>query len=168
MVKKFKVLLFVMVLPCLMAAGVHKFYVSTTKVEYKEDKKSLQIITKLFIDDIEDVLQERYSPSIRLATKKETKASEDFLKKYVLQKFIVTIDGKDIPLTYIGREYDIDVVKIYLEAKEVSNFEAIEIENKILFEISPNQQNIVHVKSHGEKKSLLIDKDNPKGLLNFD
>jgi hypothetical protein len=168
MVKKFKVLLLVLVLPCLMAAGVHKFYVSTTKVEYKEDKKSLQIITKLFIDDIEDVLQERYNPSISLATKKETKAAEDFLKKYVLQKFIVTIDGKEVPLRYIGREYEIDVVKIYLEANDVSDFKTIEVENKILFEISPSQQNIVHVKSRGEKKSLLIDKDNPKGLLNFD
>lgn len=168
MVKKFKVLLFVMVLPCFMAAGVHKFYVSTTKVEYKEDTKSLQIITKLFIDDIEDVLQERYSPSIRLATKKETKASEDFLKKYVLQKFIVTIDGKDIPLTYIGREYEVDVVKIYLEANKVSNFETIEIENKLLFEISPDQQNIVHVKLRDTKKSLILDKDNPNGMLNFD
>lgn len=168
MVKQIKVLLLVIVLPCLMAAGVHKFYVSTTKVEYKEEKKSLQIITKLFIDDIEDVLQERYSPSIRLATKKETKAAEDFLKKYVLQKFKVEIDGKEIPLTYIGREYEIDVVKIYLEASKVSNIETIEIENKILFEISPDQQNIVHVKRGDTKKSFILDKDNPNGMLNFD
>ncbi len=168
MVIKIKVLLLVAVLPCLMAAGVHKFYVSTTKAEYKEDEKSLQIITKLFVDDIEDVLQERYSPSISLATKKETKVAEDFLKKYILQKFKVVVDGKEIPLTYIGREYEIDVVKIYLEATKVKNFNTIEIENKILFEISPDQQNIVHVKRGTTKKSLILDTDNPNGLLNFD
>ena len=31
----------------------HKFYVSTTEIEFKEDSKSLQITSQLFIDDIE-------------------------------------------------------------------------------------------------------------------
>ncbi|MEZ4859500.1 MAG: DUF6702 family protein [Flavobacteriaceae bacterium] len=167
MVKKIKILLLVFILPCLVAAGGHKFYVSTTKIEYKEDKKTLQIITKLFIDDIEDVLQERYHPEISLATNKETKVAEDFLKKYVLQKFKITIDGKETLLTYIGREYDVDVVKIYLEATEINTLKTLQVENKILFEISPDQQNIVHVKIEDKKKSLILDKDNPNGLLNF-
>ena len=35
----------------------HKFYVSTTDIVYKSEKKSIQITTQLFIDDIERLLQ---------------------------------------------------------------------------------------------------------------
>lgn len=167
MANYFKIFIVLISVTVLTAASDHKFYVSTTKVEYKEDIKSIQIITKLFIDDIEDVLQERYDPSISLDTKKETKEAETFLKKYVLQKLKIEVDGEEIQLNYIGREYDIDLVKIYLEATDINRFKDLEIENKILFEISPDQQNIIHIKSHGKKRSLLLDKDNPNGLLNF-
>lgn len=168
MMKKMKILGVLLVLPLLLAATTHKFYVSTTKVEYVQEKQSVQIISKLFIDDIEDVLQERYNPSLSLATKKETPDVAEYLKKYILQKFKITIEGKDAPISFVGHEYDVDVVKIYLEINNVSVFKNIEIENKLLFEISTKQQNIIHIKAEGVKKSLILDIDNPKGLLNFD
>ena len=104
MANYFKIFILFISVTVLTSASAHKFYVSTTKVEYKEDIKSVQIITKLFIDDIEDVLQERYDPSISLDTKKETKEAEAFLKKYVLQKLKIEVDGEEIQLDYIGRE----------------------------------------------------------------
>ncbi|MCB0457472.1 MAG: DUF6702 family protein [Flavobacteriaceae bacterium] len=163
----FSKIILLLIIPILTAANVHKFYVSTTKVEYVQEKQSLQIITKLFIDDIEDVLQERYNTSLGLATQKEAKEAEAFLKKYALQKFKIWVDGKEASITYVGREYEVDVVKIYLESEDISEFKNIEIENKMLFEISPEQQNIIHVKNKDSKKSLILDKENPKGLLNF-
>lgn len=167
MMKKLKIVLVLLCVP-LITAAVHKFYVSTTKVEYVQEKQSVQIITKLFIDDIEDVLQERYYPSLSLATQRETKEVQDLLKKYILQKFTITIDGKEAQITYLGREYDVDMVKIFMEIKDISAFNTIEIENKILFEISNEQQNIIHVKKNTIKKSLILDRDNPNGLLNFE
>ncbi|MEZ4778422.1 MAG: DUF6702 family protein [Flavobacteriaceae bacterium] len=164
---KFSKIILLLIIPFLTAAAAHKFYVSTTSVEYVKEKQSVQIITKLFIDDIEDVLQERYNPSLSLATQKETKEAEIFLKKYVFQKFKIWVDNKETSISYVGREYDVDVVKIYLEINGVSEFNTIEIENKMLFEISPEQQNIIHVKNKDRKKSLILDPDNPKGLLNF-
>ncbi|MEZ4875853.1 MAG: DUF6702 family protein [Flavobacteriaceae bacterium] len=166
--KFLKVLSFVLVFPLLVAASAHKFYVSTTQVEYVAPKQSLQIISKIFIDDIEDVLQERYNPSLSLDTQKETKQVEEYLKKYVLQKLTIKADGKEIPLTYVGREYDNDIVKIFLEGQHVTDFSSITIENKLLFELTTQQQNIVHVKKEGERKSLVLDVDNPNGMLNFD
>jgi hypothetical protein len=141
--------------------------VSITKIEFSEEAHSVQIITKLFIDDIEDVLQERYNASISLDTEKETATDTQFLKEYILQKLKIEINGKPVVLHYLGHEYDNDVVKIYIEVEDISELKSISVENKMLMELFEEQQNIIHVKRFKKRKSLILDLDNPKGLLNF-
>jgi uncharacterized protein DUF6702 len=141
--------------------------VSITKIEFSEEEQSLQIINKLFIDDIEDVLQERYNPSISLDPEKETPKDADFLKEYVLQKLKINVNGTPVKLNYIGHEYDNDVVKSYIEVVNISELKTIEVENKMLMDLFEKQQNIVHIKRFKKRKSLVLDIDNPRGLLNF-
>ncbi|MFL2598125.1 MAG: DUF6702 family protein [Flavobacteriaceae bacterium] len=43
----------------------HEFYVTTTNVVFKEEKKALQITCQLFIDDIELLLKQN-NPELRL------------------------------------------------------------------------------------------------------
>ncbi len=106
---------------------VHKFYVSTTKVEYAKEKKSIQIISKIFVEDLEQVLQERYSSRVQLDPKRETELDQNYLIEYVLQKLKFKVNGNDAPLIYIGKEYDIDILHIYLEIEEVEELESIRI-----------------------------------------
>lgn len=145
----------------------HKFYVSSTKVEYVKEKKSIQIISKIFVDDLEQVLQERYSSRVQLDSKRETELDQNYLIEYVLQKLKFKVNGNDAPLIYIGKEYDIDILHIYLEIEEVEELESINIENKILLDLFPEQQNIIHFSNQKNKKNLILDKNHPDGLLNF-
>ncbi len=156
-----------MVFPLISATPAHKFYVSITKIEYVKEKSSLQIITKIFIDDIEDALQQRYNPSISLDTKKETAAADEDLKKYILQKINIKVNGKAVSLNYIGKEYDTDMVVAYMEVTDVKELKTITIENKILLDVFSEQQNIIHLKTPNSRKSLILDKDEPSGQLNF-
>lgn len=156
-----------MVFPLLSGTPVHKFYVSITKIEYVQEKESLQIITKIFIDDIEDALQKRYDPSISLDSKKQTPADVAFLKEYILQKLQIKVNGKSVKLDYIGQEYDTDMVVAYMEVKGISDLETIEIENKVLMDMFSEQQNIIHLKTPKSRRSLILDRDEPKGILNF-
>ncbi|MCH2489523.1 MAG: hypothetical protein MK211_05175 [Flavobacteriales bacterium] len=162
-----KVALILFLFPLLTASTAHKFYVSITKIEHVEETESLQIITKIFIDDIEDVLQKRYDPNVSLATTKEREQDAALLKKYILQKLKIKVNGKPVTYDYIGRKYETDVVKSFIEVKGVKDINSIEIENKVLMDLFPEQQNIVHVKTDSNRRSLLLDADNPKGLLNF-
>lgn len=166
--KLIRVFIVLIMLPMITGASLHKFYVTTTKIEYNSEKKSLQIISKIFIDDIEDVLQLRYDPEISLSTKKERKKDEAYLKKYVLEKMVIHLDGTEKRVNYIGREYENDMVKIYLEVIPVDDFSEIEVENKILFDLTNEQQNIVHIKHHDVRRSLVLTPENPNGMLNFD
>jgi hypothetical protein len=165
--KIFRIFALLMVFPLVSGAPAHKFYVSITKIEYVKEKSSLQIITKIFIDDIEDALQQRYNPSISLDTKKETAAADEDLKKYILQKINIKVNGKAVSLNYIGKEYDTDMVVAYMEVTGLKELKTITIENKILLDVFSEQQNIIHLKTPNSRKSLILDKDEPSGQLNF-
>jgi len=81
------------------------------------------------------------------------------------QKLKVWIDGKEVSFNYIGREYDVDIVNAYIEIPNVKNPKTITVEYKILFELFSDQQNIIHIKSNNYRRSLLLDRDNPKEML---
>ena len=165
--KFLKITLLLLVVPLIMSLTIHKFYVSTTKVEFVKEKQTVQVITKIFIEDVEQALQARYSPSISLDSPKETASDIEYLKKYVFQKLKISINGNPVTFKYIGKEYDIDIVNMYFEIENISEVKTIEIENKILFDMFPEQQNIIHFKTSESRKSLVLDRDNPKGMLNF-
>lgn len=165
--KFLKITLLVLLFPLITGSGEHKFYVSITKIEYVAESESLQIITQFFLDDIEEVLRKRYRPDVSLGTTKETEKDVALLKKYILQKLKISVDGTPVTLDYLGIEYDIDMVKSYIEVTGVKEFNSIEIEFKALTEIFTEQQNIIHFKISKKRRSLILDIDNPKGVLNF-
>lgn len=165
--KYIKIVFVLLLFPLLMSSTSHKFYVSTTNIEFVKEKKTLQIITKIFTEDVEQALQARYSPSITLDSKKETETDESYLKKYLLQKIKIEVNGVPVIPTYLGKEYDIDIAKIYLEIENVSELKSIEIENKVLIDMFSEQQNIIHLTTPDSRRSLILDKSNPKGVLNF-
>lgn len=165
--KFLKTALILLVFPLLTASTNHKFYVSITTIEYAPKEQTLQLITKIFLDDIEAALEMRYGRKFNFNSKKETKEDGDILKDYVFQKIKITVNGAPETLNYIGKEYDIDVVKMYIEIPNVPKLNSIEVENKMLLDMFSEQQNIIHVKNNGERRSLILEIENPKGLLNF-
>ncbi|WBX72583.1 hypothetical protein PG913_06565 [Tenacibaculum pacificus] len=68
--KKISVLLFI--LP-LLAFSVHKYYISLTEINYKEETKSVQMITNVFMDDIETAINKDYNVDLQLTSDKELK-----------------------------------------------------------------------------------------------
>ena len=58
----------------------HKFYVSTTTIEFKEEKNVIQITCQLFIDDVEQSLN-RYQEDIKLAPDSNKQEIDKLLKK---------------------------------------------------------------------------------------
>ena len=150
-------------------SGMHKFYVSVTNVNYSEKDQAFQITSRIFIDDLEDVLSERYGVTANLATGEELERADSYIKKYFLQKFVAEINGNKVDYTFLGKTYDNDVVIIYLELSNIklSETESIAIQNEILTDLFDEQQNIVHFKWKGQKKSFVLIRENNKGMLNL-
>lgn len=159
--------LFLAALPLLSFYEVHEFYLSVTEIEYKPEKKSLQIISRVFTDDMEGLLKKRYDESVKLTSNKEHPAADKYIEDYINDRVQIFVDGKQIELNYLGKEYDLDQLVLYIEAENVKPFDKILVQNKILTGLFPDQKNIVHVENKGKTKSLLLTRSEEKGLLNF-
>ncbi len=148
---------------------VHKFYVSVTHVKYSEKDTAFQMTTRIFIDDLEEVLSERYGINAHLSEDETSEIVDDYIKKYFKTKFVVEINGEKADYEFLGKTYDNDVVICYLELPNVqlAKTETFAIQNEILTDLFEEQQNIVHMKLKGKKKSFVLIKQNNKGMLNL-
>ncbi|MCF6296944.1 MAG: hypothetical protein L3J08_03015 [Flavobacteriaceae bacterium] len=151
----------------LLAFTTHKYYISLTKIDFIKEKKVVQITMRFFIDDIQSTLENRYEIKLELGTKEENKEADLFLKKYINQKFKITINNKTTYFSYLGKEYENDVVFIYLEINNIENINQIEIQNKMLFEEFPEQGNFIKTNINNSKKTSLLFKGNDKEMLKF-
>ena len=163
--KKLVLILFTASLTLTSLSSLHKYYVSTTNVAYSEEDKTLQVITRIFTDDLEMLLKERYGIEANLATEEESKLTDEFLQKYFSQKLSFTVNGEAKTLTFLGKTYEQDIVKCFIEVGEVEDISSILVENQVLFDLFEDQQNIVHFKLKGKRKSFLLIRENDKGLL---
>ena len=164
--KHLKYLWLILLLP-LLAFTAHKFYVSITKIEYAPQEEAVQIITKIFVDDFQHLLQKRYDVALVLDEKDESKLADGYIEKYLLQKIKIEINGEVAHLNYLGKEYDKDLLLCYIEIEGVKTLNSIYIENKALMDMYDEQQNIIHVKVQGKRRSLILERGNANGMLKF-
>lgn len=156
-------------LPLFAFATVHKFYLSVSNIGYSEKDDALQITTRVFIDDMNTVLKERYAVEAVLGGDEESAMSQEYLEKYIRAKFRVTRNGETAVYTILGTKYDADVLILYMEVPKVdfSKVSSIGIENEILTDLYDEQQNVVHFNIAGKKKSFVLLKSDTKGMLNL-
>ena len=145
----------------------HKFYVSVTQVEYVQEQQSVQIISRIFIDDLELALQNRYDKNIKLTEEKESENVNTFIEKYFKQKLKISLNGKEMSYKFIGKKYENDILYFYFEIENVKDLKQFQITNQILFDALPDQQNIVKIKAKSEHKNYILTVDNDKAVLKF-
>ncbi|MFC5046822.1 DUF6702 family protein [Aquimarina hainanensis] len=146
---------------------LHKFYVSVTQIEYKEEEKSLQVISRVFIDDLEKVMRERYDESLTFLPEGEDPMVVSYLESYFRQKLIIRVNGEEVSCSFLGKEYENDLVLCYFEVLGVSGLDEIEVTNQALMDVFEEQQNIIHIKKGKERKSLILEKERESGLVKF-
>ena len=156
-----------LIIPLLLAFTAHKYYVSMTKIKYVEEERSVQITMRFFIDDIEKTLNNRFKKDFKLATAEEFKESDKFLNLYIHQKFEFKINNQLIEYTFLGKEYDNDVVFFYLESTDIDNIKSIEVKNQMLLETFEEQQNFIKIYMHDQIKTLVLMRENDKEMLKF-
>ena len=168
--KEYKKFLLILILPLLAFASAHKFYVTVTNIAYSEKDDAIQITSRIFIDDLEKTLKERYEITAKMATNNELKDADVYIEKYLKSKFIIEINDAQKEYTYIGKKYDNDVVVVYLEIPKVNfpKIKSISATNEVLTDMFEDQQNVVHFKLAGQKKSFVLTRSNNKGMLNLD
>ncbi|WP_248723745.1 DUF6702 family protein [Seonamhaeicola sp. ML3] len=165
--KTYKSLVLLFCIPLFAFSVMHKYYLSVTQVEYVEDKQSVQIITRIFLDDFENLLQQRYNEAIVLEEHEEMVSTNEYIELYLKGKINIKINGEAADIKYIGKEYDLDLLKVYLEIEDVASINSFEISNSVLFDLFEGQQNIIKTNINSKKKSFILVAQKNREVLNF-
>jgi hypothetical protein len=161
-----KIIVILLVLP-LFAFTMHKYYVSLCEIEYLKEKQSIQITLGVFIEDLEFILNKNSGKQLNLGSKTEAGNIDDYYKKYLNEHLQISVNGKIQPYKFIGKEYDGDIVRFYLEINNIKILKSIEVTNNILIQEFDNQKNIVKIKVKDFNKTFYLNKSNDKSLLKF-
>tara|TARA_R110002073_G_scaffold72537_1_gene177557 strand:+ start:575062 stop:575433 length:372 start_codon:yes stop_codon:yes gene_type:complete len=122
---------------------------------------------RIFIDDIENELNKTYDKDFKLDSKNEMVNTNDYISKYITEKFKVKINGELKPFHYLGKKYETDVVYLFSEISDVESITSIEVQNHLLMDLFPEQQNIIKLNVNNKKKTFMLTLKSDKDLLSF-
>lgn len=147
--------------------NVHKYYVSVTEIKIIESSGTIQISSRLFIDDLELALQNIYADESISLSNADSEKVRNMIKTYVITHFKIDVNKEQIDLNYLGREYEDDVVYIYMESLGLDEISSIKISNSILFETYQEQEHIIKTKTEKKSKSFILNKSKSFKVLNI-
>lgn len=162
-----KSILIFFLIPLLSFSVVHKYYVALTEIEFNKKQQTIEIIMSVFMDDIEVALNEEFKIDAQISNSNEVNNLDNYFSKYLTNNFKILINNTKKEYTFIGKEYDGNIVYFYLEIENISKVNTIEINNTVLIKYFNDQKNLVKVKANNNQESLFLDKENNKGLLKF-
>ena len=147
---------------------IHPIHVSVTEIEMDEKDRRLEIMMRVFTDDLELTLRQATSqPELELL-RLSAKARDEVVSAYLTRHFKISLDGKAQKVNYLGHEQEDPALIFYIEVPNVKKWKTIQIQNDIIIETHSDQSNIVHVTVKEKLRSLRLTKSNPVDKLTFD
>lgn len=146
---------------------MHKFYVSVTQINFAQDKKAIQITSRIFIDDLNNTLEKKHKKKFYIGSTKESEEEIQLMKNYFNENFSIKVNSKSKPTVYLDKEVEDDVIILYHVIRDVSKINSLEIKNTTLFDFLPEQQHIIHTQISGKKLSALLTFENREELLKY-
>ena len=157
----------VFALTALFAFSMHPLHISVTDIEYDEKAKSLEIMSRIFMDDLELTMRNRLNqPNLDIMA--QGKKLDEMMAAYFGEKLRITLDNKLQKVIYLGHEADGDTYIFYIEVPNIRRWKNIRVSNTALMETHGDQSNLVHVKVRDDLKSMRLTKSNQTDDVSFD
>lgn len=148
-------------------ADAHKFYVSITQVHWNEKRQRLEITKRLFIDDLQLALQNKFGGTFHIGSNLEASTEELKFIEYISEMLKIQVNAKPYALQFVSKVVEDDVLVSHWVIQKVTKINTIEVSNRTFFNVLPEQQNIIHTRIKSDKKSLLLTFDHPQKMLKF-
>jgi hypothetical protein len=147
---------------------LHPLHVTVTEIELDEKDNRLEIMMRIFPDDLEQTLRKKLSqPELDILAPKNA-TTDQLLENYLKDNFKIQLDGKPQKTSYLGHEKEDDAFILYIEVSNVKKMSTIQVTNSVMTEVFDDQSNIVNVTVRGNVKSLRLTPDTSTDKLTFD
>ncbi len=146
---------------------LHPFFVSVTEIRLNEKSKNLEISSRIFFDDLEKTLEKKYQVKVNILKPEDPKKVNALIADYLQERLQLRVNGKPVQLKFLGFEIEEEAAWCYLEVPQITALKRLEIEDAILFEEHPLQQNMVHVTVGKQRQSTKLDNPESRYTFNF-
>ena len=148
---------------------LHPIHVSVTEIEYDEKDQALEIMMRVFIDDLELSLRNQFKqPELDILNPGKGQSIDALVRPYLEDHFKVSLDGIVQKAAYLGHERESEAFIFYIEVKNVKKWKTISVFNDIIMATHNDQSNLIHVYILDEVKSLRLTRNTPSDKLTFD
>ncbi|GAA3940195.1 hypothetical protein GCM10022209_39130 [Chitinophaga oryziterrae] len=138
-----------------------------TEIKHDAATNELQISSRIFADDLENVLKKQSRRAVDIIHPANRTQTDSLIAAYVSKHLVITVDGKAVKLHYIGYKIEEEAAWCFLEAENIKPFKQVHVKDDILYAEHPNQINMIHVILHDERKSTKLDNPNANADIVF-
>jgi hypothetical protein len=146
--------------------SLHPFHMSVFEINHNEKTKAIEITCKIISEDLESILRTKNGVAVDLAAVKDQEKNEKMINTYIQANLSLKLDGNPAVMKMVGYEKEKESVYAYFEIANVPSVKKIEVKNAVLFDLSTDQANIVHVVVGGKRQSKKL--NYPEQGLTFD
>lgn len=135
----------------------HPLHVSVCEIEFDREARSLEIIQRIFLDDLESEIRlDLKEPELDITLPDNGRSLDDMVKEYLSKRLKFTVNNKLMTYNYLGHEIEGDAVLCYIEIEKVKKLKTIKVESNILTDLFDDQVNIVHVEVDDKIRSMKL------------
>lgn len=147
---------------------LHPIHISVADIQYREERKSLEVILRVFVDDLELAIRnQRGEPELDILEPKNGLSTKEMVVDYLKERFKIYLDNKLQTYQFLGFEMEGEAMVCYIEVEKVKKWQQIKVHNSIITETYEDQSNLVHVTVNKKVKSLRLTRQKPEGTLSF-
>jgi hypothetical protein len=136
----------------LFTVKAHTFHTTLTKIDYNEKDKTAEISIRIFTHDLKPTLEKIAKKDIDF---EKTKDVDKLIFAYIQKNFVLkNKNDEQKPIKWVGFEFAVDTVYVYLEASLPEGLENLHLQNSLFFEHYAEQSNLVICKFADRKADL--------------
>ena len=156
---------FLLIVISILNTTAHPFHVSVCEININSASKSIQVSQRIFIDDLEQVLNKTYGVNITIDGNTESGLLDSLINDYLSEHLRLVVDGKIKKRVYIGSEIEEDGIWCYVEYEGIKKIRSIEVTSTVFLETFKDQANIIHFTQGDYEKSIKLDRNNKSGIF---
>jgi hypothetical protein len=141
------------VLFCLYSGLLHPVHVSLSAIDIKPETGEIAIAIKLFADDFESIVNQKYNTKLKLMEGIEPGQDIYYINRYIDSSFVLTINGKKIEgLIYERNQMSEGAIWLFYKHDSGTSIGTITINNSLMCDLYQDQTNLVILTVRDEQK----------------
>jgi hypothetical protein len=140
----------------------HPVYVSVCNVDVDVSRSALSLSLKVFTDDMETVLHNKYNIDGWIGTPKEHRNSRLLIGEYLGERLNVEVNRRRLVLQTDSMMVHDDALWIYMSGKSENVIRHLAVENRVLTDFFRQQTNLVIIGIGKREEGYSLNRNNFK------